>query len=99
MIGETVQCQNAGCTEMFVKKAHNQKYHNKECTKIATNAAMMEKYYERRAQIMGKERHCTSCSARLSRYNSDRICNPCKLKHEIEKNQSVLSMLGTISWA
>lgn len=89
-----VQCDRNGCTEWFVKKTHNQKYHNNECCKLATNAKIMEKYYERRAQRLGQTRMCRSCkNTKLSRYNDDQICAACKAKNRIETNSSVLDML------
>jgi hypothetical protein len=98
MIGETITCENAGCDIKFVKRTHNQRYHDDECCRLATNAKIMEKYYQRRAQKLGLVRNCVSCGHKLSRYNSDTICNSCSLKQEIERNQSVASMLTSISW-
>lgn len=98
MIGETIVCENNGCEVEFVKKTHNQRYHDDECCRLATNAKIMEKYYARRAQKLGLKRHCESCNSVLSRYNPDTICNPCSLSREIEKNQSVASMLASVSW-
>jgi hypothetical protein len=97
MIGETITCENKGCDVVFTKKTHNQRYHDAECTRLATNMKIMEKY-QRRAQKLGIERECTSCNNPLSRYNSGTVCNSCSLKHEVERNQSVLSMLTNVAW-
>lgn len=98
MIGETITCENVGCEVVFSKKTHNQRYHDDECCRLATNAKIMEKYYQRRAQKLGLARECDSCGKSLSRYNSDKVCNSCSLKREVDRNQSVLSMLGTVAW-
>lgn len=88
-------CARKGCGESFVKKAHNQKYHNDECCRLATNAKIMEKYYERRAQRLGKTRMCSKCGVtKLSRYNDGRICSACETKSQTDMNNSVLSMLS-----
>lgn len=88
-------CARVGCSETFVKKAHNQKYHNDECCRLATNAKIMEKYYERRAQRLGKTRLCSVCNVtRLSRYNDSRTCSGCESKSQIDRNNSVLDMLN-----
>lgn len=99
MIGEVIQCQNAGCDIMFAKKTHNQRYHDDECCRLATNAKIMEKYYTRRAQRLGLARHCDVCGTKLSRYNSDKTCSPCTQEKEVEKNKSVADMLMSVSWA
>lgn len=89
-----VQCDRAGCSEWFIKKTHNQRYHNDECCRLATNAKIMEKYYERRAQRLGHTRMCRSCKiTKLSRYNDDQICASCKASKRIATNSSVLDML------
>lgn len=98
MIGEVITCENKGCDVVFAKKTHNQRYHDDECCRLATNAKIMEKYYQRRAQKMGLVRTCNDCKNPLSRYNSDSICNSCSSKREIEKNQSVFAMLAGVSW-
>lgn len=90
-----VQCDRKGCDEWFTKKTHNQRYHNDECCRLATNAKIMEKYYERRAQRLGHTRMCKSCkTTKLSRYNDDQVCAACKTKNRIATNSSVLDMLA-----
>lgn len=94
MIGEQIQCQNKGCEVVFTKKTHNQRYHDDECCRLATNAKIMEKYYAKRAQKLGHPRFCAVCKeTKLSRYNSDSICNACSLKQEIERNSAVTEMV------
>lgn len=94
MIGEQIQCEYAHCDVVFTKKTHNQKYHNGECTRLATNAHIMKKYYDRRAQRLGLPRFCDSCQTKLSRYNSNSVCNSCQLQREVKKNESVLNMVS-----
>lgn len=95
-----VKCDRPGCDEWFTKKTHNQRYHNDECCRLATNAKIMEKYYERRAQRLGHTRMCKSCNTtKLSRYNDDQICSPCKAKKQIARNSSVLDMLSRAALA
>lgn len=97
MIGEVIQCQNAGCDISFAKKTHNQRYHDDECCRLATNAKIMEKYYARRAQRLGITRLCDKCETKLSRYNNSPTCNSCLLKSEVNRTNSVAAMLSTVS--
>ena len=79
MSEKTFICAREECQESFSKKTHNQKYHNDECCRLATNSRIMERYYERRAQRNGSSRLCRSCKkTKLSRYNSSEVCSPCK---------------------
>lgn len=92
-------CARDGCDEEYIQKTHNQKYHNDECCRLATNARIMQKYYARRDQRLGKTRICRDCNVtKLSRYNNSLVCSSCDLKREIETNNSVLSMLLAVSW-
>lgn len=98
MIGQIITCENKGCDVEFAKKTHNQRYHDDECCRLATNAKIMEKYYQRRAQKLGLARFCLDCNTKLSRYNSNTICNPCAEQKELNRNQSVVNMLSGVSW-
>jgi hypothetical protein len=92
-------CARKGCDEEFSPKTHNQKYHNDECCRLATNARIMEKYYARRDQRLGKIRICDECNVtKLSRYNNSLTCSSCDLKKEITVNAAVLNMLTVVSW-
>lgn len=98
MIGEAIQCQNAGCEVVFVKKTHNQRYHDDECCRLATNAKIMEKYYARRAQRLGITRFCDRCGVtKLSRYNNATTCNSCLLQSQVSRTNSVAAMLSVVS--
>lgn len=97
MIGEQRKCENPGCEEVFIKKTHNQIYHEPKCTLLATNIKVMEKYYARQARRLGKVRYCEVCGiTRLSRYNPDAVCNSCTQRQEIERNQSVSNSLASV---
>lgn len=98
MIGEEITCENKGCEVVFVKKTHNQRYHDDECCRLATNAKIMEKYYKRRAQASGQVRQCESCATKLSRYNADDICGACTLSQETNRSNEVMSMLTNVAW-
>lgn len=95
MIGETITCHNDGCEEKFAKRTHNQIYHDEECTRLATNANIMRKYYARRAQRLGLARFC-ACGTKLSRYNPEDKCNACTLTQSVQRNNSVQTMLTTV---
>lgn len=97
MIGEIIQCERAGCTVKFPKKTHNQRYHDDECCRLATNAKIMEKYYQRRAQRLGIARHCDHCGTRLSRYNSSEVCNACLIETRVDRNSSVAATLMAVA--
>lgn len=100
MIGEHVQCDREGCEEWFDKKTHNQRYHDDECCRLATNARIMRKYYARRDQRQGKARYCSDCKVtKLSRYNNNDICSACQMKNKEEINKSVSDMLLSTTWA
>lgn len=94
---EPVQCDRNDCNEWFVKKTHNQRYHDAECCRLATNFKIMEKYYERRDIKKGIARTCKSCGiTKLSRYNDSQTCASCASKRESEVNASVQAMISRI---
>jgi hypothetical protein len=91
-------CARNGCEERYHKKTHNQKYHNDECCRLATNQRIMEKYYAKRDQRSGKTRFCQECGVtKLSRYNDGVICSSCKSKKQIAANNSVVNLLMNVS--
>ncbi len=98
MIGETITCENKGCSVVFSKRTHNQRYHDDECCRLATNAKIAEKYHQRRAQKLGLARDCVVCDNPLSRYNDTMVCNSCTRKREVSRNESVFSMLSNVAW-
>lgn len=96
MIGEVRNCANDGCNIEFVSKTHNQKYHDAECCRLATNRKIMEKYYARRAQRLGHKRFCMKCESELSRYNNANMCNSCLNENESIRNTNTKMMLSSV---
>ena len=71
------------------------KYCSDECCRLATNARIMEKYYERKARLKGTVRICKSldCETKLSRYNPSNVCGACE-RRDIERDRNnLLEML------
>lgn len=95
---ETFVCDRKGCDEVYVKKTHNQRYHDNECCRLATNARIMEKYYDRQNQRKGRTRYCQECqTTKLSRYNDSLVCASCVSKKSVDANAEVLRMLNNAS--
>ena len=90
-------CSNKECAIEFEPKTHNQKYHNDECCRVATNRRIMEKYYEKKAIRQGAARGCKKCGHQLSRYNDTSMCASCQKKIDITKRSSILGRLNEIS--
>ena len=90
-------CSNKECAIEFEPKTHNQKYHNDECCRVATNRRIMEKYYEKKAIRQGASRGCKKCGRQLSRYNDTSMCASCQKKIDITKRSSILGRLNEIS--
>ena len=74
----------AECQQDFEFKTHNQKYCSNQCCRIATNKRIMQKYYEKRERLSGKERLC-KCGAPLSKYTPGDTCSLCELRDNKEK--------------
>lgn len=73
------------CGGMFTASKSNQIYCKTECTKIASNKKIIERYHANKALKAATDRKC-ACGAKLSRYNTDSICNPCQQgKKELER--------------
>lgn len=90
-------CGNKDCAIEFEPKTHNQKYHNDECCRIATNKKIMEKYYEKKAIRSGAKRECKVCKSRLSRYNQSNVCSKCEKNSAIKNRSTILRMIDDIS--
>lgn len=98
MIGEKAICEREGCGVEYVKKTHNQKYHEDACTKLATNANMKKKYHERKDQLSGKIRRCIRCEVtKLSRYNPGNTCSACQSIIQEQRNEEVISMFASVT--
>jgi hypothetical protein len=85
-------CGNKDCAIEFEPKTHNQKYHNDECCRIATNKKIMEKYYEKKAIRSGAIRECRYCKARLSRYNQSTVCSKCE-KNNVSRHRNTIKRM------
>lgn len=83
----------AACEIEFEFKTHNQKYCSNQCCRTATNKRIMQKYYEKRDRLSGKERACEGCDAPLSKYNSATFCVMCEHK---EVRNRTLKTIGDI---
>lgn len=94
---QTVICSNKECAVEFKPKTHNQKYHNDECCRVATNRRIMEKYYEKKAIRQGAVRGCKKCGHQLSRYNDTSLCSLCQKKIDITTRSKILDRLNEIS--
>src|SRR6478609_7866121 len=93
-----VQCDRPGCEEWFNKKTHNQRYHDDECTRLATNARIMRNYYENRERTQGKVRLCRLCEVtQLSRYNESTMCAACKSKRQTDANAEIVALFNKAS--
>ena len=98
MIDERRVCSWEKCNEEFTPVTSNQIYHSEECQRLATNARIMKKYYERKAIRGGARRICEyeGCSTLLSRYNESKTCGMHDKMDEQKKNKKLLESLK--SW-
>lgn len=89
-------CAWEKCNEEYTPATSNQIYHSEECQRLATNARIMKKYYERKARRQGAVRVCIeqNCDTVLSRYNDSERCASCDAKHTKEASKSLLDLLG-----
>lgn len=94
-----ITCARKGCEETTERKTHNQKYCSDECCRLATNQRIMEKYYQRRDQRLGKVRYCSECTTtKLSRYNDTLVCSSCEYTKKVSLNKSVVGLLDNVVW-
>lgn len=93
--GDQAVCAYKECGKLFTKTTHNQKYHDEECCRLATNARIMEKYYERKARRGGAKRICASpgCQTQLSRYNPNKICAKCEESATAAAKKTLLDLM------
>lgn len=97
MIGDSKICAREGCDENFVARTANQKFHDDECTKMATRQTLMIKYYRRKAIKEGKKRICIQCEDTiLSAYNESDICVTCTRAGEEQRNQRFNSFMTSM---
>ena len=90
------KCLWKECDIVFTPKTHNMKYCSDDHLRLATNARIMEKYYERKARKGGAKRFCDTkgCKTILSRYNESRYCAKCEAKKAHDQNKRLLEMLN-----
>ncbi len=88
-------CAYGECGLKFEAKTHNQIYCSDDCCRKATNARLMEQYYERKARRQGHIRVCENdgCNTRLSRYNDGRECQKCASAKKSESRKQLLDLL------
>lgn len=89
-------CAWEKCDEEYTPATSNQIYHSEECQRLATNARIMRKYYERKARRQGAVRICIgpNCNTVLSRYNDSAHCSACAAKTDKQASKSLLDHLG-----
>lgn len=94
VVGEKL-CANPECATPFNPTRHNQKYCNKNCCKIVTNAKIMQQYYDKKDRKAGKKRLCKKClNTALSRYNEGSICQSCMLEDRARNRTELLQLVG-----
>ena len=89
-------CAYSECQIAFETTVHNQKYCCDDHCRLATNARIMEKYYERKARRQGAVRRCKNpeCDTKLSRYNDSWLCGKCETKDEADTKRKLLDLLS-----
>ena len=91
-------CAYTECGLEFEPTTHNQKYHTDECCRRATNARLMEQYYERKARRQGRIRVCDrGCGTRLSRYNDGKTCQKCEAEVKANERDALWNLLRSNS--
>lgn len=88
-------CGYTECGKSFTPKTHNQRYCTPECCRLATNARIMDNYYEKKARRQGFKRICrsTGCNTLLSRYNDGDTCQKCAGAEEAASRHELIRML------
>lgn len=89
-------CAYTKCSQPFVAKTHNQKYCSDYCCRQATNARLMEQYYERKARRKGQIRVCETpgCETKLSRYNDGKFCQGCIAAKQTARRKQLFDSIG-----
>lgn len=66
------------CDTSFDPNVKYQIYCSAECRDAATKEKIAERYaISRRNKMIGKDRKCKACNAKLSAYNDDVLCQVC----------------------
>lgn len=83
----------AWCENEFEARRSNQIFCQPTCTRAAANKKIIENYHaskRKRTEV----RTCDDCGARLSKYNDDDTCSPCRIKRRDEERIDLLRRLG-----
>lgn len=56
----------------------------------------MQKYYQKRERLSGKERLCFGCNAKLSKHNPADICAMCERKEIKQKTETAKESIENI---
>jgi hypothetical protein len=93
-----MKCAYNQCDNEFTPKTHNQKYCSDECCRTATNEALKEKYYAKKARLAGERRICKSkgCDTLLSRYSESNTCSRCVAKEKAKNRKDLLAMVKNV---
>lgn len=93
---ETRICANVDCGKEFTPRTHNMRYDTDECCRKATNARLMDQYYEKKARRKGAVRTCEreGCKTKLSRYNDGKVCEACVAGDTTSNRARLLDMIG-----
>jgi len=83
-------CAREGCSEEFEKTAHNMKYHDAGCRKIASDEKILNRYYRIKDDKQRKGGKCKKCKANLSIYNKTDMCSPCQYRVDNEDLMNTL---------
>lgn len=95
---EASETWDKGCINTFERKTHNQKFCNSECTRLQTNANIMEKYYNNKRRKNGEVRICAECGiTKLSQYNEENVCSLCEKKPEQKRSHEALRVMERLS--
>jgi hypothetical protein len=82
------------CSTVFEKTRANQIYCQQECCRKATNKKIIDRYHANKATKELKNRRCTACDAKLSKYNMEPVCNLCQSKQKDKERIDILRKLG-----
>jgi hypothetical protein len=83
---EPRECALESCGNIFTPRVHNQRFCQRECTRIFTNARILAQYHQRKNRVMtGRTCKSKSCGTVLSRYNDDDLCASCENKAHRKK--------------
>lgn len=86
---DSITCAQCGIS--FVPKTKNQKYCDKDCTRIATNLRLMAAYRAKKVRLQGAPRECKDCGTPLNRYLPEDTCVVCSRKrHKTKTSKRVL---------